>query len=134
MRHRFTVADLEMYLDEAMPPEEMVRVELALRDDPELAGRLAAINGRRDAGIHSLGEIWRRHRLTCPTREQLGSHLLGALPPELDDYIRFHIATIGCRWCRANLTDLKRRQDETPDTVETRRRRYFQSSVGHLKK
>jgi hypothetical protein len=134
MRHSFTVADLEMYLDEAMPPEEMVRVELALRDDPELAARLAAINGRRDAGVHSLGEIWRRHRLSCPSREQLGSHLLGALPPELDDYIRFHLDTIGCRLCRANLTDLKRRQQEAPEAVETRRRRYFQSSVGRLKK
>jgi hypothetical protein len=43
---------------------------------------LEAINGRRDAGVHSLGEIWRRNRVSCPTRQQLGSFLLGILSDE----------------------------------------------------
>jgi len=127
-------SDLDAYLDEALPPEEMARVEQALRNDPELRARVATINARRDAGVHSLGEIWRRHRLSCPSREQLGSYLLEALPDEAADYITFHLEVIGCRHCRANLTDLEQQEAEAPHEVETRRRKYFQSSVGHLRR
>ncbi len=127
-----TQADLEAYLDEALVPEEMARVEGMLRERPELAKRLVEINGRRDAGVHSLGEIWRRHRTSCPTREQLGSFLLGAISDDLDEYVRFHIQIVGCRYCRANLDDLKAQQDEKQDIATTRRRKYFQSSAGYL--
>lgn len=126
-------SDLDAYLDEALPPEEMARIEQALRKDPALGQQLAAINARRDAGVHSLGEIWRRHRLSCPPREQLGSFLLQALPDELADYITFHLEVIGCRYCRANLTDLERQQAEAPEVVQTRRQKYFQSSAGYLR-
>ena len=127
-------SDLDAYLDEALPPEEMARVEQALRDNPQLAEQLAAVNARRDAGVHSLGEIWRRHRLSCPTREQLGSFLLDALPEEVEEYVDFHLHRIGCRYCRANLTDLEKRRAQAPAETETRRRRYFQSSAGLLRK
>jgi hypothetical protein len=60
-----------------------------------------------DRGEHSVGAIWRRERLSCPTREQLGQHLLGAAPPDLGDYIEFHLETVGCPYCLANLDDLK---------------------------
>ena len=75
----FSNSDLEAYLDESLPVERMTAIEDALRQNSALQKRLTAINGRRDAGVHSLGEIWRRHRLSCPTREQLGSYLLGVL-------------------------------------------------------
>jgi hypothetical protein len=125
-------SDLDGYLDEALSPEEMSRVEQALRDDPELREQLAAINARRDAGVHSLGEIWRRHRLSCPPREQLGSYLLDAVPDELADYIAFHLKVVRCRFCQANLADLEQQEAEAPDAVETRRQKYFQSSAGYL--
>ena len=127
-------SDLESYLDEALPPEEMARIEQVLRKDPQLVRQLAAINARRDAGVHSLGEIWRRHRLSCLSREQLGSYLLGALADEAADYVTFHLELVGCRYCRANLTDLKAQQAEASETVETRRRKYFQSSAGYLRR
>ena len=66
MTIHFRQSDLEAYLDEALPPEEMARVEKAARDDHRLCEELAAIQSRRNAGVHSLGEIWRRHRLSCP--------------------------------------------------------------------
>jgi len=125
--------ELEAYLDEALPPEEMARVEQALRKDRELVRRLAAIHARRDAGVHTLGEIWRRHRLTCPSRDQLGNYLLGALAPEVADYVQFHLRVAGCRLCQASLADLKRQQAESADAAEVRRRRYFQSSAGYLR-
>ena len=127
-------ADLELYLDEALPAEEMARIEQALRSDRPLAERLAAINARRDGGLHSLGEIWRRHRLSCPTRQQLGSYLLGTISQEWDRYIAFHLETVGCRYCQANLADLKRQQAESSEVVQSRRRKYFQSSAGYLRR
>jgi hypothetical protein len=125
-------SDLEAYLDEALPVAEMARIEEALRRDPQLLEQLAAINARRDAGVHSLGEIWRRHRLSCPPREQLGSYLLRTLPKGTSQYIKFHIETVGCRLCQANLADLENQQAEAAETIRQRRRKYFQSSAGYL--
>jgi hypothetical protein len=129
-----TDADLEAYLDEALPADQMAAVEQALRGDSRLLARLAAINGRRDAGAHTLGEIWRRHRLTCPTRDQWGSFLLGALGEEEADYLRFHLQVVGCRACAANVEDLRRQQQEAPQATQSRRRKYFESSAGYLRK
>jgi len=133
MAKTFTPLELEAYLDEGLPPEQMACIEQTLRGDADLARRLAAINARRDAGVHSLGEIWRRQRLSGPTREQLGSYLLGALPKEAADYFAFHLEVIGCRLCRANLADLQKQQSERGDVAQTRRRKYFQSSAGYLR-
>jgi hypothetical protein len=135
MANRFSIADLEAYLDEGLPVERMTAIEEALRSNEELQKRLTAINGRRDAGVHSLGEIWRRHRLSCPSREQLGSFLLGVLPRDAADYVKFHVETIKCRYCTASLGDLKAQQEAAAaDVAERRRQKYFQSSVGHLRK
>jgi len=123
--------ELEAYLDEALPSEAMARIEGEARRSPELSRRLAAINARRDAGVHSLGEIWRRHRLTCPSRAELGSFLLGVLP---DRYVAFHVHEIGCRVCLANHADLERQQAETADAATHRRRKYFESSAGYLRR
>ena len=112
----------------------MVAIELELRQRPELLRRLSTILGRRDAGLHSVGEIWRRHRVSCPTREQLGSHLLGVLNAEHSRYIAFHIETVGCRLCRANLEDLQLLQGESAELSDSRRKKYFQSSAGYLRK
>jgi hypothetical protein len=130
----FHQSDLEAYLDEALPSEEMARIEKAARGDRSLAKQLAEIHARRSAGVHSLGEIWRRHRLSCPSREQLGSYLLGAVPEALARYVAFHIELAGCRYCQANLADLQMQQAESNQAALVRRRKYFQSSAGHLKK
>jgi hypothetical protein len=134
MSQSFTHAELEAFLDEALPIERMTAIEEALRHDEGLQHRLTETNGRRDAGVHSLGEIWRRHRLSCPTREQLGSFLLGVLPTDAGDYVKFHLETVACRCCAANLDDLRDQQSAADaGTSHERRRRYFQSSVGHLR-
>lgn len=131
-RLHFTDADLEGFLDEAAPAETMAAIERALRDDSQLARRLTRIRGRRDAGVHSLGDVWRRERISCPTREELGSFLLGVLEDGHADYLRFHIHRIGCRICRANLADLQAEQEEAAPAATQRRTRYFQSSAGYL--
>jgi anti-sigma factor RsiW len=131
----FSNAELEAYLDESLPVARMAAVEDALRHDDALGERLKAINGRRDAGVHSLGEIWRRRRLTCPSREQLGSYLLGVLADDVTDYVQFHLETVGCRFCAANVEDLRSQQSAADAReVQQRRHRYFHSSAGYLRK
>src|SRR3954471_11187722 len=130
---RITQSDLQAYLDEALPSDQMAAIETELRKKPELLKQLAAINARRDAGVHSVGEIWRRHRLSCPTRDQLGSYLLAALDAGHAEFIEFHVKTIGCRYCQANLEDLRRQQEEQAETTQKRRTKYFQSTAGHLR-
>jgi hypothetical protein len=129
----FTDAELLAFLDEGLPVERMTAVENALRQSAELRTRTATLQRQRDAAGHSVGEIWRRERLSCPTRHQLGSYLLDALPAELTQYIRFHLETIGCRYCAANLDDLRQSsQRESAEAVE-RRQRFFQSSAGQMR-
>ncbi|MCC7084801.1 MAG: hypothetical protein IT427_07310 [Pirellulales bacterium] len=130
---KYSTSELSAYLDEALPVDAMAAIEMALRGDAGLIEQLAELSARRDAGVHSLGEIWRRHRLSCPSREQLGSHLLGVLSDEESDYITFHLVEIGCRYCTANVEDLKRQQAEVAERAAIRRHRYFQSSAGHLR-
>ncbi|MGD9720704.1 MAG: hypothetical protein AB7O59_16125 [Pirellulales bacterium] len=134
MAQSYSQSELEAYLDEALPVAVMAAIEQALRADGKLVTQLAAINARRDAGLHSLGEIWRRHRLSCPTREQLGNYLLGVLDSSAAGFVQFHLETSGCRTCQANLDDLKHRKNDEPAAVDSRRQKYFQSSAGHLRK
>jgi len=130
----YTDYDLEAYLDEALPADEMTSLEQQLRDDRGLLDRLAEINARRDGGVHSLGAIWRRHRLTCASRTQLGGYLLGILPEAESRYLEFHVEIVGCRLCQANLADLRNQQAEPAGRANIRRQKYFQSSAGYLKR
>jgi hypothetical protein len=133
MSAEFTTAELEAYLDEALAAERMAEIERELRGRPELLRRLAQINARRDCGVHTVGEIWRRHQIGVPTREELGSYLLGVLSETHAAYIRFRLTTLKCRCTAANLADLQAQQKEADSHVSARRRRYFESSVGRMR-
>jgi hypothetical protein len=130
--HAHSDADLLAYLDEMLPAERMTVIEGDLRRDEALCLRVAALSRRRDEGIHSVGEIWRRRRLSCPTRKQLGSFLLGTLDPSLAEYVEFHLRSVGCRICAANLDDLERSTRPGAESTD-RRRRFFESSAGRLR-
>lgn len=132
-----TISDavLLAFLDEALSSEKMSVLEQAIRTDAELRKRIEILVSQRDSGMHSLGDIWRRHRLSCPTREQLGSYLLGAMLEDASQYIEFHIETVGCRYCQANLEDLRiaQKQSKAAEPVASQRRqRIYQSSVGRM--
>ncbi len=124
---------LHGYLDDALSDAETAQVERELRKSEPLRRQLQKVMQERDRGEHSIGAIWRRERLSCPTREQLGSYLLQVLDPGLQDYIEFHLHTIGCPFCLANLADLQSMQKEAAPKAEARRRRFFDSSAGYLK-
>ncbi len=59
---------LRDYLTDALPDGEMAAVEKALRDRPGLRAALQDVMGEVDRGEHTLGAIWRRERVSCPTR------------------------------------------------------------------
>ncbi len=130
-RSPWTDQELSAWLEEQLPPERMVRLEKELRSDEALRHRLAQIIRHRDQGGHTVGDIWRRARLSCPTRSELGGYLLETLPQEAADYIEFHLMTIGCRMCQASLQDLQEHLEQ-PDAPRHRRRRIFESSAGYL--
>ena len=120
---------LRAYLADALPPEELARVEKALRDSAELRAQLEEVRENRgDLGLHTLGAIWRRGRLTCPTRQQLGSYLLDALAPGLASYLKFHLDVIACPYCQANVADLKSKGAQVPAAIQNRHNRIVQSS------
>ena len=60
MKRTLTDAELTAYIDEALAPEAMAEFERAARGDATLYWPAwAKWPHARDAGIHSLGEIWR---------------------------------------------------------------------------
>lgn len=125
---------LEAFLDESLPPDEAADVERTLRDEPALLERLSELIRRRDLGDHSLGAIWQRNRITCADRSTLGAYLLGVMDDAARRYWDLHLNVVQCRYCRANLDDMRLRTAERKDEATARRRRYFESSVGRLRK
>jgi hypothetical protein len=123
---------LHAYLDDALTDQETAQVEQALRNSEPLRRSLRQAIQERDRGEHSLGAVWRRERLTCPTREQLGSYLLQVLDDVLQDYIEFHLRTVACPFCQANLADLQALQNDTATRSTVRRRKFYESSAGFL--
>lgn len=133
MKEAFTEAELEAYLEESLDPDRAADVEAAARESRELIERMVLINRRRDAGVHSLGEIWRRHQLSVPSTEELGSFLLGVLDPEHANYITFRVDILKCPYTIAKLQDLQSRKNEGDNQSAQRRRKYFQSTAGYLR-
>jgi len=129
---KVTREQLHGYLEDALSDAETARVEQALRESEPLRRMLRATMQERDRGEHSIGAIWCRQRLSCPTREQLGSYLLKVLEPDHLGYIDFHLQTVACPFCQANLADLQALHKEPAPKAQERRRRFFQSSAGYL--
>jgi hypothetical protein len=57
---------------------------------------------------------------------------LQALDSDFQDYIDFHLETVGCPFCQANRTDLQTMQKAVPETKK-RRKRIFDSCIGALR-
>lgn len=133
MTYQFTDAELEAYLDETLDSELAADLEKGLQEDKELLNRLAQINGRRDAGVHTLGEIWRRNQIGVPTAEMMGNYLLGVTSAEESDYIQFRMDHLKCPFTLALFNDLQARQNESEEQSQTRRQKFYQSSANLLK-
>lgn len=136
MAERPNPIQLVGYLEEALPIEEMARVEEHLRNDPSWRTALQELTQEIGAGDHSLAAVWRRNRLTCPSRERLGAFLADGLGEAESQYVRFHLDVIQCRWCMANLRDLQEgaAAPEKAQPAAQRRRKFFETSIGFLPK
>lgn len=124
---------LRDYLNDSLPDAETAAVEKALRDRPDVVALFHEVRQEADGGGHTLGGLWRRERVSCPTRDQLGGYLLDALDSDLFDYVKFHLTTVGCAFCRANLDDLEKLNAEPAEPARQRRRRIVDSTAGVLK-
>ncbi len=80
-----------------------------------------------------LTDIWQNSRLSCPKRSTVGAFLLNTLDKDWTDYVNFHLNTLGCHYCRANLEDLKQRNAEnnSPRSLHVR---IMESTIGFLNK
>ena len=134
MTEEFTDAELESFLDETLDGERAIQIEQALRSDKTLLQRLSHINGRRDAGMHSLGEIWRRNQIGVPSRQDMGNHLLGVLEDAHSDYIQFRLEVLKCPFTIAMKKDLVNQHEESAEVSEKRRTKIYDSSSGYLPK
>jgi len=129
----FSDAELDSYIEETLDAGRAGELELQLREDEELLKRLAQINARRGAGQHTLGGIWRQNQIGVPSRDEMGSYLLGVLDDQHADYIQFRVEVLKCPFTIALQTDLENQQSESADTTKKRRAKIFESSVGLLK-
>lgn len=123
---------LHAYLDDALTEAETAVIEQELRQSEPLRHALEQALQERDRGEHSLGAIWRRERLTCPNREQLGSYLLQVLDEAELGYFEFHLQVIACPFCLANLADLQAQQQESAAQVKERQKRIVRASADIL--
>jgi hypothetical protein len=126
----FTDEELLAYADEQLSSERCASVEQCLRTDAVMLERLTSLLRARDQGDHSVGELWRRFRLSCPPRAVWGAYASGRLGDGLSNYLRFHVEVIGCRACAANLADLQ--HPDAANDNERRTKKIFQSSAGNL--
>jgi hypothetical protein len=140
MTPNITRQQLDGYLDDMLSASETAQVEQALRESEALRRKLRALIQERDRGDHSIGAVWRREHLSCPTREQLGTYVTcKGIDEELEEYIDFHLKTIGCAYCNANHDDLeaqwKAGQERAKEQAkaQARRRRYLEHTTGYLK-
>ena len=80
-----------------------------------------------------LTDIWQNSRLSCPKRSTVGAFVLDTLEKDWRDYVDFHLNTLGCHYCRANLEDLKRQNAEnnSPRSLHVR---IMESTIGFLNK
>ncbi|MGD2094206.1 MAG: sigma-70 family RNA polymerase sigma factor [Phycisphaerales bacterium] len=79
-----------------------------------------------------LSDIWELQRFSCPKRSTIGAYLLGTVDDKWHKYIDFHINTLGCRFCRANLEDL--RIQNTKKQNKKLQARIMESTAGFLQK
>lgn len=134
MSSPFTDAELEAYLDESLDSTRATEIEEAIKSDSDLLQRLSVINSRRDAGVHTLGEIWRRNQIGVPTAEVMGNYLLDVLDEEQTAYIKFRMEQLKCPFTVALYDDLQAKQTESAELSASRREKFYKTSAGLLKR
>lgn len=74
--------------------------------------------------------VWQSLRPSCPKRSVLGKYLLGLLPIDWHDYVRFHCEVIRCEYCAASLAEFQSAQNDAD--AQRLSQRLFQSTINFL--
>ena len=86
----------------------------------------------------SVSQVWIQERISCPHRDILRAYLSGGIKKGEKDYIRFHLETIQCPYCLANVEDLeaasRTEKKDLHRNVTRARRRTLDSSAVFLQK
>lgn len=127
----FTDDELLAYADERLSNDRGAQIEQSLRSNDGIRQRLVDLLSIRDQGAHTVGEIWRRLRLSCPPRAVWAAFVENRLGDGLSGYLQFHLNEIGCPICLANFQDLNR--PDQANSHERRAKKIFQSSAGHFR-
>jgi len=96
------------------------------------------LSGEALSSEATIARVWRQHRLSCLKRGTIGSYLLGVLEDPWHAYTAFHLETVQCLMCRANLEDLSAESGESDGLDDPNipgknlSQRMFQTSVGFL--
>lgn len=111
-------------------PEHIAMVKHRwLKSARERVGKTADLSPDPASLDSLLTEIWEDQRPSCPKRNTIGGYLLKTLDDPWQAYVGFHLQTLGCSFCRANLEDLQKQTQQDPQSL---RRRILQSTVGFL--
>lgn len=96
-----------------------------------LCGRSFTFPETEESASELIRRVWRANLISCVKRSTLGAYALGTLDGEWRDYVAFHLQTVGCEACAANLDDMQAGgKAATPQARE----RVFASSVGFLRR
>ncbi len=98
-----------------------------------VAGSGLQTDSESDEFEDMMAQVWQTLRPSCPKRSTIGRYHLNTLDDDWQQYVDFHLNQLGCHFCRANLEDLqKQNQDNShPRALHTR---IMQSTVGFLHK
>jgi len=77
-----------------------------------------------------LSEVWEDQRPSCPKRSTVGGYLLKTLDEPWQNYIAFHLESLGCAYCKASLDDLDKQTRVDPEKL---RDRIMQSTIGFFR-
>ncbi len=103
-----------------------------LKQVRELVARSVNADMPEDGLEDLLTQVWEAGRMSCPKRSTIGAFLLETLDSAWHDYVGFHLNTLGCNFCRANLDDLRKQTAE--DESKRVQARIMESTVGFLHK
>lgn len=110
--------------------EALERLARAAARHP-LCGRSFSFPEGEENAHELIRRVWRKNLISCLKRSTLGAYSLGALDAEWKDYVHFHLETVGCEACGANLDDM---QAQGRTSRKEARERVFASSIGFLRR
>ena len=101
---------IHAYIDGALSPEEADAFTSMAYGDSELRGKIRTVQTEFDYHNHTVGSLWRRNQLTCPSDQEIVDYQRGELAiiyPKIADHLQFHLNSIRCIYCISTAAEWK---------------------------